>query len=239
VTNHQVGLTGLAAGTTYHHQVTSADAAGNPATAGDFTFTTGAVDTTPPTIVATTPAPGATGVSTATAVRATFSEAMAAATITASTFSLRPASNTLVPATVAYSATTLVATLTPSAPLASGQTYTATVTGGVAGVKDAAGNALEASSVWSFTTASAATDTVSIQRMEYTAGSRQLRVEARSSASNATLTAFVTSTGARIGTLSNNGGGRHRATFTWPTNPQNVSVRSSLGGQASAAVVAK
>jgi hypothetical protein len=215
------------------------DAAGNTATAAISVTVDNPTDTTPPTIVARTPAPNATAVSTATTLRATFSEAMNATTITGATFSLRDAANTLIAATLAYNATTLVATLTPSAALASGQTYTATVTGGSAGVKDAAGNALAADSVWSFTTAAAATDTVSIQRLEYTASSRQLRVEARSSASNATLTAFVTSSGAQIGTLSNNGSGRYRGTFTLATNPENVTVRSSLGGQASAAVVAK
>jgi Bacterial Ig domain len=125
VTSHQLILSGLKARTTYHYRVTSADAAGNPASAGDFTFTT----------------------------------------------------------------------------------------------------------------AAAAGDTVTIQRMEYAANNRKLRVEARSTAANAILTAFVTSTGEQIGTLTNTGGGPYRATFTWPTNPQNVTVRSSLGGQASAAVV--
>ena len=46
--------------------------------------------------------------------------------------------------TVAYDAATRKATLTPSAPLALGRTYTATVVGGSAGVKDAAGNPLAA-----------------------------------------------------------------------------------------------
>jgi hypothetical protein len=90
-------------------------------------------------------------------------------------------------------AATLVATLTPSAALAAGQTYTATVTGGTAAVKDTAGTALAADSVWSFRTAAAAGDTVTIQRMEYAANNRRLRVEARSTAANAVLTVFVTS----------------------------------------------
>jgi Big-like domain-containing protein len=239
VTSHQITLSGLLTGTTYHYQVTSADSAGNASSAGDFTFTTSAPDTTAPTIVTRTPAVNATGVSTATTVRVTFSEAMNASTINGTTISLRNANNTLVTATVAYNASTFAATLTPSAALAAGQTYTATVTGGSAGVTDAAGNALAASAVWSFTTAAAATDTVSITRLEYTVSSRQLRVEAQSSSSSAVLTAFVTSSGTQIGSLSNNGSGRYRGTFTLATNPQNVTVRSSLGGQASAAVVAK
>ncbi len=40
VTNHSVALTGLKSGTTYHYRVTSKDAAGNPATSSDYTFTT-------------------------------------------------------------------------------------------------------------------------------------------------------------------------------------------------------
>ncbi|MDZ7266873.1 MAG: FG-GAP-like repeat-containing protein [candidate division KSB1 bacterium] len=40
VTSHQVTLTGLAAGTTYHYRAKSADAHGNLAVSGDFAFTT-------------------------------------------------------------------------------------------------------------------------------------------------------------------------------------------------------
>src|SRR5207249_8521656 len=40
VTSHSVGLSGLTAGTLYHFRVKSADAAGNLAVSGDFTFTT-------------------------------------------------------------------------------------------------------------------------------------------------------------------------------------------------------
>jgi hypothetical protein len=64
-------------------------------------------------------------------------------------------------------------------------------------------------------------------------------VEATSSSSNATLTVFVTATGAQIGTLSNDGGGRYRRTFTWPSNPQNITVRSSRGSQATRAVTVR
>jgi hypothetical protein len=47
------------------------------------------------------------------------------------------------------------------------------------------------------------------------------------------LQVFVSSTNQLIGTLTNNGGGRYSRTFNWPSNPQNVTVRSSLGGSAS------
>jgi hypothetical protein len=82
----------------------------------------------------------------------------------------------------------------------------------------------------------AATDTVAIQRAEYSGG--RLRVEATSTSSTATLTVFVTSTNAQIGVLQNDGGGRYRGEFNWPTNPGNITVRSSLGGSASRSVAA-
>jgi hypothetical protein len=53
------------------------------------------------------------------------------------------------------------------------------------------------------------------------------------------LAADVTPMNALIGTLRNEGGGRYRGDFSWPSNPQNVTVRSSLGGSASRAVMAK
>ena len=88
-------------------------------------------------------------------------------------------------------------------------------------------------------TATPAADVVSITRAEYDSGQRRLRVEATSTRSAATLTVFVTSTGQRIGTLTNEGGGRYRGEFSWPSNPQNITVQSSLGGSASRNVVAK
>ena len=56
------------------------------------------------------------------------------------------------PATVAYSAATNTATLTPQNALAYGATYTAKVKGGAGGVTDLAGNALAADLTWSFST---------------------------------------------------------------------------------------
>jgi phosphodiesterase/alkaline phosphatase D-like protein len=51
VTSHSLPLTGLTASTVYHYRVKSADAAGNPATSADKSFTTSAApDTTPPVI---------------------------------------------------------------------------------------------------------------------------------------------------------------------------------------------
>jgi hypothetical protein len=83
------------------------------------------------------------------------------------------------------------------------------------------------------------TDTVRITRAEFESDKRVLRVEATSTSSNATLRVFVTATGQLLGTLSNNGGGQYRAELSVSTNPQNITVRSSLGGVATSSVVAK
>ena len=128
----------------------------------DVVFTNSAgADTTPPTVTATSPPSGATGVSGTTTVTATFSEAIDASTVNANTFELRDAASTLIAATVTYDAPTRVATLTPSAALAASATYTATVKGGATDprVKDPAGNALAANQTWSFTTAVSADTT--------------------------------------------------------------------------------
>jgi hypothetical protein len=82
-------------------------------------------------------------------------------------------------------------------------------------------------------------DTVSITRAEYDTGNRRLRVEATSTRSTATLRVFVTSTNQLIGTLSNDGGGRFRGEFSWPSNPQSITVRSNFGGQATRTVAVR
>ena len=107
-------------------------------------------------MTAQSPAAGATGVAVNTAVTATFSEVMDAATISASTVELRGPGNALIPATVSYNASTLMVTLTPTNPALSTLTaYTVTIRGGTTDprVKDAAGNALASNSTWTFTTA--------------------------------------------------------------------------------------
>jgi len=147
----------LASNTTYTATVAGGatdprakDTAGNAlAASASWSFTTG--DTTPPTVTTTSPANGATGVSGTANVTATFSEAMTATTINTGTFLLRDASNNLVTAAVSYNATSRVATLNPAPTLLGGATYTATIVGGAAGVKDSAGNALAVDKVWSFT----------------------------------------------------------------------------------------
>lgn len=84
-----------------------------------------------------------------------------------------------------------------------------------------------------------ASDSITIQLAEYSAGNQQLRVEATGSNANAILSVYVTSTNTLIGTLRNEGGGRYRADFVWPSNPQNITVRSNLGGSTSRTVALK
>ncbi|MCZ8131098.1 MAG: DUF4082 domain-containing protein [Steroidobacteraceae bacterium] len=135
------------------------DVAGN-ALAATYTagFSTGAAggDTTRPTVTARVPAAGATGVATSTTIVVTFSEPLAAASVTTGAAELRGAGGALISTAIAYDAAGPRVTLTPSAALAAGTGYTVTVRGGTTGarVTDLAGNALAADDTWSFTTAS-------------------------------------------------------------------------------------
>lgn len=88
-------------------------------------------------------------------------------------------------------------------------------------------------------TVTPAGDTVAIQRAEYDSRNRNLRVEATSTRTNATLQVFVISSGQLIGTLSNNGGGRYSGQLNWSVNPQNITVRSNFGGSATRNVTLK
>ncbi|WP_340122705.1 DUF4082 domain-containing protein [Methylobacter svalbardensis] len=157
------GDSGLIQGTTYQYRVRATDAAGNLSAYSAVATATAQTDTTPPTVMAQSPAPGATGVATSTVVTAAFSEAIDPATVTASTFELRDAANALVSAMVSYNGTNNTATLTPGSALAASTTYTTTVKGGATDprVKDVAGNALAANITWSFTTAAAGTSACS------------------------------------------------------------------------------
>ncbi len=144
----------LAPTTSYTTRITTAaaDLAGNGlAQVAVSQFVTSApVDETAPTVTAVTPAGGATNVPLAATVAVTFSEAINAATITATSFTLTRAPGAVtVPAVVEHTAATNRATLTPSAPLALGTTYMVTVT---TGARDLAGNSLATPFTSSFTT---------------------------------------------------------------------------------------
>lgn len=105
-------------------------------------------DTTAPTVISTSPANAATGVALSANIVVGFSEAMDAATITTTTFTLKQGS-TVVAGAVSYTGKT--ATYNPTANLTAGLVYTATVT---TGAKDLAGNALAAIKTWTFTATS-------------------------------------------------------------------------------------
>ncbi len=147
--NHTATLTPsgpLAAGVTYTATISGVkDAAGSIMTAPvSWSFT---ITATVPTVISHTPASGATGVVHRTTVTATFDESVLGSSITTSNFVLKSSNNKTVKATVRYTRSTHRATLTPSAPLAAGVTYIATISG----VKDAAGNMMTAPVSWSFT----------------------------------------------------------------------------------------
>jgi hypothetical protein len=113
-----------------------------------WTFTTAAAPI-PPTVILTVPANKATGVALNVAPSATFSTAMNAATISGTTFTLQAPGGAAVAGTVTYLAGTNTATFTPSANLAYGTTYIATIT---TGAQNTAGTSLAAAYTWSFTT---------------------------------------------------------------------------------------
>jgi len=76
-------------------------------------------------------------------------------------------------------------------------------------------------------------DTVTISRATYSPTKMKLSVQASSSAtSGAVLTVYNTASGALIGTLPNTGKGNFRVS----TNPESITVKSSLGGNATSSV---
>ncbi|MDX1995676.1 MAG: malectin domain-containing carbohydrate-binding protein, partial [bacterium] len=109
-------------------------------------------DTTPPLVTSLSPINNASNVSRTANITATFNEAMNAGTINGTTFQLKDPADNVIPAAVSYNAASFTATLNPSSSLAYSTTYTVSVVGGATGLKDVAGNALAATSTWSFTT---------------------------------------------------------------------------------------
>jgi len=112
------------------------------------------IDTVAPTATSTTPTDRATGVSPAGAIVVVFSEAMNPATITTTTFFVKPkqGGGNAVAATVTYDPATNKATLQPTSALATQTAYNATLSGGTSGVKDLAGNSFNNNYTWTFTT---------------------------------------------------------------------------------------
>lgn len=106
----------------------------------------GGADLTPPTVSTSFPAEGATTASITDSITATFSEAMAPATLSETSFTVMQGT-TPVPGTVSYVNNTV--SFDPTTELALGTTYKATIT---TAAKDLAGNALAVAFSWTFKT---------------------------------------------------------------------------------------
>ena len=138
----------LAVGTTYTAKLTTGAHAsdGTPlAAALQWSFTTSSLP--PPAITRTLPAGGAGDAGVGAAPRAEFSKALDPATVNAGTFTLSGPGG-LVAASVSYDAAGQAATLTPSAALSAGATYTARLDGSIAATD---GSTLGTPFSWTFT----------------------------------------------------------------------------------------
>jgi hypothetical protein len=140
----------LAKDTRYRATLTTGirDSAGNTLAADDsWEFVTGPA----PKLTKRSPGVNATGVSVGANVTATFSEQVQ--NVNTTTFTLTPAAGgPAVTAVVSRNGTTNQWILNPDQNLARNTKYTATVTGGPAGVIDLVNNPLAATITWSFTT---------------------------------------------------------------------------------------
>ncbi|MBI3525759.1 MAG: Ig-like domain-containing protein [Betaproteobacteria bacterium] len=151
-------VSNLAVNTIYTATVTTGakDVSGN-ALASNFvwSWTTGAApDTTAPTVTLAIPANSATSIAINTKIGATFSEAMDPLSITNLNYTLKETtSSAAVTGVVSY--TGVNAVFVPLNTLKASTQYTATVKGGVGGVKDLAGNPLASDFVISWTTGAA------------------------------------------------------------------------------------
>ena len=114
-----------------------------------WTFTTGpTVDSTPPTVVTTSPTTSQANVPVASQVVITFSEPLSVSTVTSSSFKLTLNDGTPVASTVSYAGN--VVTLTPTSLMVASTVYQVTV---YTAVTDLAGNNLATNYNWSFATA--------------------------------------------------------------------------------------
>ncbi|MBI3545686.1 MAG: Ig-like domain-containing protein [Gammaproteobacteria bacterium] len=113
----------------------------------------GSTDNTQPSVTGMTPVDDSSGINTNVRVTATFSEAVDPTFMNTGYFRLIDGEDPVtklahyVPGTVSFDASNHIVTFTPSAPLASGQRYTATI---VTGIKDLAGNQITKDFAWCF-----------------------------------------------------------------------------------------
>jgi hypothetical protein len=136
--------------TAYEATITTGvqDEAGNAMASNKiWSFSTSAApDNTPPNVTPTSPSDGDKRVLVNAAITATFSETMATASVSTTTFTLFNGTNK-VEGAVRYSGTT--ATFTPNNQLAYSTVYITTIT---TGVTDTSGNAMTTPVSWTFTT---------------------------------------------------------------------------------------
>ena len=138
----------LLGSTGYTVVISATDVGGNALAASSATVhftTTSAPDTAPPTVVATQPDTGASGVAVDSAITIGFSETMQRTT--AGVLSITPA----VPCTPTFDTTNTVLTCQPAA--ANKFSYSTDYTVTVTGAKDTAGNGMTAPYAFTFTTA--------------------------------------------------------------------------------------
>ena len=200
------------------------DLANNRMVAVAASFTTGPA----PTVIAQTPAAGATLVSPSANITAQFSEPMVAAGITAAgSVTLTQTGGAAVPAVVTYVAGTRTVTLNPVANLANNTGYTVTLTGSPTAIRDSVGNPLVTTS-WTFTTGSLATVTAQTPTAGATGVARAANIDATfSEAMNASTLNGLTVT-VRRGTAA--GGALQAAalTFDAATNKITINPGASL-----------
>ncbi len=117
------------------------------------------VNTTPPTVLATSPAGNSTSEGVVSSISATFSEALDPTTVNTSTMSVTTSAGLPVNGTVSYNTSSHIATFTPSINLPASSTFTASLAGGATDprIKDTSGNALAGTYTWTFTTSAATT----------------------------------------------------------------------------------
>jgi hypothetical protein len=149
----------LSANTTYTGKINTSvkDMTGN-ALQVDYTWTFSTNASVSPTVTSTSPADNATGTLLNKVVNASFSMPMDAATITATTFTVKQGT-TVIPGVVTFDAATATASFTPNTNLSQNTVYTGMIT---TGAKNVPGSPLLNNFVWTFTTGAIAAPTVTV-----------------------------------------------------------------------------
>lgn len=132
----------------YHGEATDVDLDGTPVRL-PIQMEAVVVDTTPPTVISTSPANNETGVPVTSIINITFSESIDPSTFNTDTFSLRN-NGSNVEGEISFNGA--VVTFRPLTNLTYNTAYTTTIT---TGIKDLAGNAMAENYIWAFVTGAA------------------------------------------------------------------------------------